>query len=321
MAPFLIHQVTPEEDGMLLRTVLRQQLQLSAGTVRRAKQLPDGILLDRVPVFVSVRVHTGQQIQIRLNGESGSSSVLPVPGPLDLRYEDEHLLVIYKPAGLCVHPSPGHFEESLANYLRYAYSSEESFFIPRIVNRLDRGTSGLLIVARHAQAQATLSQQIRCGTYRRTYFAITLGVPQPAEGTIRLPIGRAPDSVLRRQVISQGTAAVTHYQVLAQSAHGALVQLQLKTGKTHQIRVHMQALGTPLAGDFLYGTEDPSLISHTALHAGRLCFYHPIHGEKLFFSAPPPPEFFSCMDQLGITPPPGIFSGLPFRPEGGAVPY
>lgn len=318
--PTLVHQILPEEDGMLLRALLRGPLGLSAGVVRRAKRLERGITLDGAPVFVNVTVRQGQQLRVLLDDGSSSPGVPPTPGAIDLRYEDEHLFVLCKPAGLCVHPSPGHPSDSLGNLLRYYCDQRGLACTLRPVNRLDRGTSGLLVLARHPQVQTALTAQMRAGTFHRIYYALTLAAPQPAVGTVSLPIARVPGSALRRQVNPRGVPAVTHYETLSIGAGGALLRLRLETGRTHQIRVHMSALGCPLAGDFLYGREDPALIRHTALHAGDLCFRHPFSGETLSFSASPPPEFLRCQALLGITPSPDTFSGSPCLPASDAGP-
>ena len=320
MLPALVHTVTPEEDGMLLRTLLRQRLGLSAGVLRRAKRLPGGITVGGQPAFVTVTVRAGDRVEILLDGGESSRSVAPTPGTPDLRYEDEHLLVVCKPAGLCVHPGPGHASDSLGNLLRWHYQSRGLPFTLRPVNRLDRGTSGLLVFARHPQAQTELARQMTQGGYQRTYYAVCLGVPPRDAGTVDLPIGRAPDSALRRRVDPGGQRAVTHYEVLARGDGASLLRLGLDTGRTHQIRVHMSALGCPLAGDFLYGREDPDLIPHTALHAGELRFLHPMTGEPMGFSAGPPEEFLRCLDRLSLTPPPGTFSGSPCPPGDDAGP-
>ncbi len=318
--PALTHQVLPEEDGMLVRTLLRGRLGLSAGVVRRAKALPGGITLDGEPVFVTARARNGQLLRILLDGGGSSQRVVPVAGTPDIRYEDEHLLVVCKPAGLCVHPSPGHQEDSLGNLLRYYYDRRGLSFTLRPVNRLDRGTSGLLVFARHSHIQTALSGQMREGLFHRVYYAVTLAPPHPPAGVVTLPIARVPGSALRRRTDPAGAPAITRYETVTAGPNGALLRLRLQTGRTHQIRVHMSALGCPLAGDFLYGQEDPALIGHTALHAGRLSFRHPMTGAALDFSAAPPPEFLRCLALLGLTPPPGTFSGLPCLPGGDAGP-
>lgn len=272
-----------------VEALLRRELGCSAAVVRTAKGEPDGILLDGVHANTPDLVRPGQVLSIRVSDRT-DGALEPAPGPLELVYEDADLLVVNKAAGVAVHPSPGHHSDTLGNFLTYYYKTKGVPFVFRPVNRLDRGTSGLMAVARHAYAHEALKRQLHTGAFRRSYLAVCLGTPSPVQGTVDQPIGRADGSPLRREVRPDGGRAVTHYRTLAEKDGRALLRLELETGRTHQIRVHMAWLGCPLAGDFLYGTEDPALIPRTALHAAELAVAHPVTGAALHFTAPLPED-------------------------------
>lgn len=285
----LTASITQAQTGASVQTILRRELGLSAAAVRRAKGLPDGILLDGEPVFTNVRVEAGQVLTVAVGDQTGSDQIAPVPGPLNIVYEDEDLVIVDKAGGVPVHPSQGHHGDTLANFLLAHYAAQGLTAAFHPVNRLDRGTSGLMAVAKHAHAHEKLQEQLQNGHLRRTYLAVCEGVPVPRRGCVDAPIARAPGSVLQRQVCPQGAEARTHYEVL-QTGHGrALVRLSLETGRTHQIRVHLAHLGCPLAGDFLYGTELPQLPGRFALHSAAIRLCQPVTGERLAFSSPLPP--------------------------------
>lgn len=281
--------VYPDLAGRTVDVLLRRELALSGTQIKQAKALPDGILLDGVPVFVNVQTSAGQILTVRLDGGEEGSGLIPVEGPVPVVYEDGDLLVVNKPAGLAVHPGPGHHTDTLGNFLTWKYK-EESDFVLRAVNRLDRGTSGLMVLARHAYAQERLTATLHTGAFTRTYLAVCEGIPEPPRGVVDGPIGRAEGEVLRRVVRPDGAPARTHYQVEGVFCGRALVRLKLETGRTHQIRVHMAHLGHPLTGDFLYGIEDHALIGRTALHAAEVSFCQPVTGKRLSFSAKLPAD-------------------------------
>jgi 23S rRNA pseudouridine1911/1915/1917 synthase len=279
--------ITDQLEGQTAAQLFKRVLHLSSGVVKRAKLLPDGILLDRSPVYVNVRPRAGQQLSIRLDDEE-TSSIQPVDAPLDLSYEDEDIIILNKPAGVPVHPSQGHHGDTLANFLAAYFDRQEIPFVFRAVNRLDRGTSGLMVVAKHAHAQEVLIGQLHTNAFRRRYLAICDHIPPAPAGLIDAPIGREDGSVLKRQIRDDGAPARTQYRVLQTAGDRCLVELELRTGRTHQIRVHMASLGCPLTGDFLYGVEQPKLISRTALHSAEVSLLHPITGVLIQKTAPLP---------------------------------
>ena len=282
--------ITAELAGIKVDTLLKKRLGLSGTVVRRVKWLPEGILLDGVRVNTRVCPAEGQVLSVQLSDPERRSGILPAPGEVNIVYEDEDIIVLNKAPGLSVHPGPGHFSDTLGNFLLYYYdqSGQECDFHP--VHRLDRGTSGLMVAAKHPHAQEVLKNQLHTEDFCREYLAVCEGVPSPAEGTVDAPLGPKPGSLVEQWVTPEGKSARTHYRVLEVKKGRALLHLRLDTGRTHQIRVHMAHLGHPLTGDFLYGTEDHDLIPRPALHSAFLSFRHPVSGEKLNFSIPLPKD-------------------------------
>ena len=289
-ARYLQLHIGPELAGADVNSLLRRRLGLSGTVLRRIKWLPDGITVDGVRVTVRYRVQPGQTLSVRISDPDSAGQPVPVDGPVDVVWEDADLAVVNKAPGVLVHPSHGHFDDTVGNYLmaRWRKNGEEAGFHP--VHRLDKGTTGLLAVAKHPYGQEKLKNQLHTGDFRRVYLAVCDGIPAPPEGIIDAPIGAVPGSLIAREVRADGKAARTHYRVLRTSGARSLVELELETGRTHQIRVHMAHIGCPLTGDFLYGTEDHDLISRPALHSSRLELTHPVTGERLALSLPLPED-------------------------------
>ncbi len=289
-ARYLTVTITPELAGLEVNTLLRRALGLSGTVLRRVKWLEDGITLDGARVNVRVRAREGQTLSVRLTDPAPSSGVVPAAGPLDIVYEDADLVVLNKAPGVLVHPGHGHFDDTLGNFLmdHYKQAGDESDFHP--VHRLDKGTSGLLAVAKHPYAQERLKNQLHTGGFRRVYLAVCDGAPPAPSGAVDAPIGRADGSLSARTVRPDGQPARTHYRVVRSCGPRTLLELELDTGRTHQIRVHMAHIGCPLTGDFLYGAENRALIGRPALHSAQLELAHPITGERLRFTAPLPAD-------------------------------
>lgn len=267
-----------DQAGKTAEALLRRELGLSAAGVRRAKT--GQILLDGVPVFTNAVARQGQVLAADVGDAAGSEQIAPVPGPLTIVYEDQDLVILDKAGGVPVHPSQGHHGDTLANFLLAHYRDQGLTAAFHPVNRLDRGTSGLMAVAKHAHAHEGLQHQLQEGTLRRAYLAVCEGVPVPRRGCVEAPIARAPGSVLKREVNPQGAPARTHYEVLATGRGRSLVALRLDTGRTHQIRVHMAHIGHPILGDTVYGAKKPVPgLQGQCLHAVGLRFLHPRTGE------------------------------------------
>ena len=299
-ARYLTLDITPELDGQEVNTLLRRTLGLSGTVLRRVKWLEDGITLDGARVNVRVRVREGQTLSVRLTDPAAASGVAPAEGPLDIVYEDADLVVVNKAPGVLVHPGHGHFDDTLGNFLMYHYqqSGDESDFHP--VHRLDKGTSGLVMAAKHPYAQERLKNQLHTNEFRRLYLAVCDGAPPEPAGVVDAPIGPAENAPVKREVRPDGRPSSTHYRVLKACGPRCLLELELDTGRTHQIRVHMAHLGCPLTGDFLYGREDPALIARPALHSAQLEVTHPVTRERLTFSAPLPADMAALIPKEDI---------------------
>lgn len=271
------------------------------------KQHPGSVRLNSEEALFYFPLKNGDLLEISLEEEHPSENIVPVDLPIHIIYEDEDLMVIDKPADMPVHPSIGNYENTLANAAAWYFHRQDIPFVFRCINRLDRDTTGLLILAKHMLSGAILSDQMKKRAIHRTYLAITEGKTDPA-GTIDSPIGRTDQSLILRQVDHEnGDSACTHYlqkcwhpktfypETLPVPQDGlSLVQLQLETGRTHQIRVHMTSIGHPLIGDTLYNPET-ALMNRQALHSYRLAFTHPVTGVSLEFTSPLPEdmvEFF-----------------------------
>ncbi len=290
--------VPQERDGQKVDTLLRGCLELSGSVIRRAKWLPGGITLDGEEVFTSRTARAGQTLSILVGDLERRSGVVSAPGALDIVYEDEDLVVLNKSPGVLVHPGHGHFDDTIGNFLLHYYDSKGLTADFHPVHRLDKGTSGLLVVAKHAHAQERLKHQLHTSDFRRLYLAVCDGVPTPPSGVVDAPIGMVPGSLVKREVRPDGRSARTRYETLEVRHGRALLQLELDTGRTHQIRVHMAHIGHPLTGDFLYGTEDAALIPRPALHAWKTTFRHPVTGKVLSFTAKVPEDIKAAFENL-----------------------
>ena len=287
--------LTVAEDGRTVLSLLRGELGLSSTLVKRLKRTDRGLLLNGAPVRTDQRTRAGDLLEADLAAAERPAGVEPVPLDLDIFFEDEHLLIVNKSAPLAVIPSslaPG--EPTLAGGVVH-YLGPGASFHP--VNRLDRGTTGLMAVAKTGFIHDRLRRQLHSGDFSRTYWAVCLGTPDPPKGAVDLPIGRAPGSAIKRQVSPEGRPALTLYRVLERRGALSLVELLPQTGRTHQLRLHMAAVGCPLAGDWLYGREDRDLIPRPALHAGGLALTHPVSGEKLDFTAPLPADMKRLLER------------------------
>lgn len=260
------------------------------------KKTKNSILLNEKWEYVTTLLHTKDHLRIRLEELDGSIGITPTAIPLSICYEDEDILVVNKPSGMPVHPSQGHYENTLANAVCGYYASQGISYTFRCVNRIDKDTTGLVILAKHMLSSAILNQDVAKRKIHREYLAIADGMV-PENGTIDAPIARKNDSTIERQVdFEQGETAITHYHRLAFRDGLSLLSLHLETGRTHQIRVHMKYLGHPLIGDFLYHPENTK-IKRQALHSYRLQFNHPITGSPMDFSAPLPEDMAALFPQ------------------------
>ena len=283
----LQHVVQPREEGWRLGRIIRTGMKVSATQLISARW-NGGLFLDGAPARADDRARAGQVIALRLATAPPLYHPTPWHVPLTIPYRDSALLVVDKPAPMPSQSSARQPDNTLENAL-CALEGDPPDYVYRPVNRLDKGTSGLMVVARSAHVQQLLQRQLHTPDMVREYLAVTQGEPPADCGVIDLPIAKAEGATVRRRVCPEGKPARTHYRVLRRGGGRALVLLRLETGRTHQIRVHLAALGCPVAGDFLYGEELPQLPGRFALHSHRLELRHPLTGELLELRSPLPP--------------------------------
>ena len=286
----VLHCTVPAAyDGRPIKHLLRGELGVSSTLLKTLKWREGAITLNGESVHVNAPVRTGDTVAVTLSERAPrETDVAPLALPLAVVYEDEDLLVLNKPAGLAMHPmSTDPAAPNLAGAL-VAYLGEGT--VPHFVSRLDKGTSGLLIAAKSGYVHELLRRALHSETLRREYRALAVGCVSPPRGVIDAPIARADGSLVKRCVSPDGLPSRTEYEVLSCGGGLTLLRLAPRTGRTHQLRVHMAFLGHPLAGDWLYGTEDKTLIARPALHSYELWFTHPLTREALHFTAPLPED-------------------------------
>lgn len=293
------HRVTEEENGKMLQQVLQNKFRFSRKMLRRLRSRRFVTVNGEIRYFSS-RVSTDDKILIRIEEEE-ELYMEPEEMELDIIHEDEDLIVVNKPAGLVVHPTRGHPTGTLANGLLYHWKQRGESRKIRPVTRLDKDTSGIMVLAKHAYAHGFLAQQMRKKHYERYYLAIVDGEMDKTEGTIDLPIGQREEMGIQREIIpveEGGDEAITHYRVEEQLKGATLLRLWLETGRTHQIRLHLSAIGYPILGDSLYHPKPHPLIARQALHAVCLRLRHPRSGEWRSWSAPIPEDYQYLLEAL-----------------------
>lgn len=291
----LTYTVTPEEDGRMVKGILRGSLQLSYTLLKSLKWRENAILLNGQSVHVNTIVHAGDTVSVVLSERTPREDLYCANAAKpDIVYEDDDLLVLNKPAGVAMHPKSGDAAAPSLAAMLTNYLGEGS--VPHFVSRLDKGTSGLLIAAKNGYVHDRLRRALHSSDLRREYRAVAVGRVEPPYGVIDAPIGRAEGSIIRRCVRADGLSSLTEYETLQVSGRFTLLRLRPQTGRTHQLRVHMAYLGHPLAGDWLYGTEDKTLIARPALHSYELWFTQPVTGQELHFTAPIPQDMQRLME-------------------------
>jgi len=296
---WLVSRLGEADAGMPVGNLLREHWGVPRKQVHLLFQHKE-VLLDGVAVAQPVRTKAGQEIRLRLL-KPEPYGVEPVEEALDVLYEDEHLLVVNKPAGLLLHPTePGH-RRTLDHLVAGHFARNGQEIRVRHVHRLDQDTSGAVLYAKHAWASALLDEALRERKIKRTYLAWVHGRLAKDMGKIDKPIGRDRSHPARRRVARGGDPAVTHYQVVERYRDVTLIRCRLETGRTHQIRVHLSHMGHPLLGDALYGGKTDR-IARQALHACRLEWIHPFGGRQMAVEAPLPDDLSKLKRQLGGSP-------------------
>jgi len=265
-----------EDEGKPIAQVVFTRLKVSRRLFSSIK-FQNGLLVNGIPTHTSHKVHAGETIALLLP-EYAQSRRLPQAVPLDISYEDADLLIVSKPAPLPSQASARQGTDTLENYTA-AYLSAEGPFVYRPVNRLDKGVSGLMVIAKNAFAQHRLQCALHTPSFVREYLAVTEGLPEPADGTIEAPIGKVTPAGIKRCITPDGKPSITHYETLETKGTRGLIKLRLQTGRTHQIRVHLASIGCPVTGDFLYGRETDELPGRIALHSYHVSLVHPVTGK------------------------------------------
>jgi 23S rRNA pseudouridine1911/1915/1917 synthase len=308
----LVYVASTEDEGILLKTILRNRMKLSRTLLSKLKQTEKGITLNGERVYTTVKVHEGDRVEIRMVREN-SDDILPQDLPIDIIYEDDYLLIVNKSAGMIVHPTHGHYTNTLANAIVHHWQVRGEQVRFRPIHRLDQDTSGVLAIAKNPFVHQHVSEQMQRNEFEKEYIAITHNHPVPTEATISAPIDRdLINPHIRVVTPDAGYPSVTKYRVEREYSNGAaaLIRIWLETGRTHQIRVHMKHIGCPLIGDKMYGLASMSeqeqirdgYITRQALHAEKLTFAHPMTGERMVFTANWPKDLLDLSLKLQAEP-------------------
>ena len=290
----ITHIITEEDNGKALRDILRK-LRLSRAAITRYKKA-DAIQINGISRRADEAVRSGEILTIII-GAAEEIQVEAENAPLDILYEDEFLLAINKPAGMPSHPSRNIINGTLANIAAGYLLQKEAMPGVHLVNRLDRNTSGIVLIAKSSYIKHLLSQKL--STMHKKYIAIAEGNIETDNGLINAPIARAEDGRIERCVREDGQSSITSYQVIVKKDNYSLLEVSPQTGRTHQIRVHLAYLGHPLAGDTMYGGHDEKIARH-ALHAWHFGFHHPVKHKDIFLYAPLPEDMIALLKKIQI---------------------
>lgn len=279
----LSYQIDKDEHYDNVLHVLKEQFLLSDRLITKLKKA-NKIYLNSLPTYTKKSVTVGDTVSVLIDFEEDNSNIVASNIPLNIIYEDDYLLVLNKPANIAIHPSILHFYNSLSNGVKFYFDKLGLKKKIRIVNRLDRNTSGIVIFAKNEYIQECLIKQMKTNEFKKEYLAIAKGILESKSGTLNFPIARKEGSIIERTVTSDGDSAITHYDVVKEFNNLSLVHIVLGTGRTHQIRVHFSHIGHPILGDTLYGSPS-ELINRQALHSYKLTFIHPVTKKELILES------------------------------------
>lgn len=280
----LSYTIKNNENFDNVKEVLKTRFEISDRLLLKLKN-NNKIFLNNSSCGIKADVHSNDTIEVHLDFKENNSNIVATKMQLNIIYEDDYLLILNKPAGIPIHPSMQHYEDSLSNGVKYYFDSINLNKKIRPVNRLDKDTSGIVIFAKNEYIQECLIRQMKKHCFIKEYIAICNGTLANSKGTIDKPISRKPNSIIERCVDSNGDYAITHYTVLKSNSEVSVLHILLETGRTHQIRVHLSYIGNPIIGDTLYGSSS-DLIARQALHSYKLSFIHPISKNKMILTAP-----------------------------------
>lgn len=310
--------VDKESSGKTVKYILKNRLQLSERLIKKLKY-QSKILCNSHPVYVNAIVCEKDLIEVDVDFDESCTLTTPQDIPIDILYEDEFLIALNKQPGIVVHPTSSHYDGTLANAVSFHLQKKGIIKKVRPVIRLDRDTSGIIIFAKNPYSQEFLIRQMKDKTFVKEYIGIVHGAPDNDSGTIDLPIARKPGSIMLRHISTDGDPSITHYMVMEHLNEATCVKFRLETGRTHQIRVHCQAIGHPLIGDTLYPFADasdsssgnepditqkpfssitPIILDRQALHSSRAAFLHPFTKKTLELTAPIPDDMKSTLEIL-----------------------
>lgn len=278
-----------KNNTQTINSILQNELKISSRLLYKLIKL-NKIELNHKPCDTRKKGNLEDTITVNFDYEEDNSNIVPTKMDLNIIFEDDWLLVVNKPAGIAIHPSVLHYSDSLCNGIRFYFDKIGLKKKIRPVNRLDLNTSGLVVFAKCEYIQECLINQMKNNQFKKEYLAICNGIFNEKSGTINLPIARKRNSIIERCISENGQTAITHYEVLKEFDNYSLVKCSLETGRTHQIRVHMSAIGHPLLGDSLYGSIS-DLINRQALHCYNLQFIHPVYNNDLNFFCDLPNDF------------------------------
>ena len=290
----LSYIIKASDNYFNVRDVLRSYFGISSRLMIALKK-NNFIFLNEQNTYLDKQVKTNDIISFCLDFEEDNSNIVPCDMPLDIVYEDDSMLIVNKPPHIAVHPSMSHFDNSLSNCVKNYFDKIGLKKKIRIVNRLDRDTSGLVVFAKNQYVQEFLIKQMQSNTFEKYYIGILDGILENKQETIDKPIARKNGSIIERCIDKNGDRAITHYKVLKEFDNMSLVEFKLETGRTHQIRVHTASIGHPIIGDTLYGTNS-LLIDRQALHSYKIRFIHPISREYVEFVCDVPEDIVNLYD-------------------------
>lgn len=282
----LSYQIDKDEHYDNVLHVLKEQFLLSDRLITKLKKA-NKIYLNDLQTYTKKSLTVDDTVSVLIDFEEDNSNIVASNIPLNIIYEDDYLLVLNKPANIAIHPSILHFDNSLSNGVKFYFDKLGLKKKIRIVNRLDRNTSGIVVFAKNEYIQECLIKQMKTKELKKEYLAIAKGILESKSGTLNFPIARKEGSIIERTVSSDGDSAITHYDVVKEFNNLSLVHIVLETGRTHQIRVHFSHIGHPILGDTLYGSPS-ELINRQALHSYKLTFIHPVTKKVVSLEAPLP---------------------------------
>lgn len=294
--------VSSHDSSKTVKQLLKSKLHVSERLIKKLKY-SGAILLNSVPVHINAKPSEGDKLEVLIEPDEGNEDIIPEKMDLDILYEDDCLIAINKPPDMVVHPTYAHFTGTIANGLKYHLLEKGIRTLIRPVSRLDRDTSGVIVFALNPYVQECLVRQMKNNTYKKEYIGIVHGTMPSLCGSVNLPIKRLEGSIMLRHAAEDGAPCVTHYEVIQQFDDAAYLKFGLETGRTHQIRVHCQAIGHPLLGDTLYTLPEyenshRDLIGRQALHSFRTVFSHPLTSEQISLEAPVPEDIKHALEIL-----------------------